>query len=470
MFEQAYYNSIPAEPTSEGDFLHDYEVKGWKLTPRLYQILAVAVVANIAMITVFLETPFMTARGCDGPLVNRVCEVLDTVYVGTKLFGTDRQVVDEAYKKTELGDADITFIDVSNADSPLEYPQGYFQIANPEEYAARLAQQNQMSMNSGYIAPGIPANPTTTVMPGLVNTPQVLPTPNPNAVEGDLPTFDNSNPTTVTSPGTKKGGGGGRVRTVPGNPTVAGITKNPTVTASPSPAPTIPPGAPTDPNAINKRPFKDLAAKVLGLQADKKVDLQAPVQLSATAKIDKDGKITPGTFKFIKVVSSDPQLVDVVKDAVSAFNDSNLLQYLQPISGERIDFSILQDQANITAGIESDLERESKANAVVGIIKLGIQEAITKKQDEIQKIQMQLAVTNTPELVSDLQNEQDDLALLQNTLVKADGKKLSISFTAPKDILHQMIQRKLDEQAAEMKKENGNATGTPNSNNAVNKY
>src|SRR5215831_6101632 len=145
MFEQAYYNSIPAEPTSEGDFLHDYEVKGWKLTPRLYQILAVAVVANIAMITVFLETPFMTARGCDGPLVNRVCEVLDTVYVGTKLFGTDRQVVDEAYKKTELGDADITFIDVSNADAPLDYPQGYFQIANPEEYAALLAQQQNQS-------------------------------------------------------------------------------------------------------------------------------------------------------------------------------------------------------------------------------------------------------------------------------------------------------------------------------------
>jgi hypothetical protein len=396
-------------------------------------------------------------------LISRVCQVLDTVEVATALFGTPREYVDQAYTKTDLGDADITFVDVSNADAPLEYPAGYFQIANPED---QLTSPDQASLNNGYISPGLP-NPSTDSQP-LINTPQVLPTPNPNAVdESSLP--KSIDDTSTTPPAAKKGRGKGKT---PDNDTVASNNTNSANTnqANPTASQTIPPNAPTDANAINSRPFKDLAAKVLGLQAAKTLDLQAPLQLSATAKIDKDGKIAKGSFKFIKVVSSDKELVDVAKDAVSAFNDSNLLTYLQPISGERVDFSLLQDDKNISAGIQSELERESKATAVVGLLKLGIQQAINKKQDEIKNLQTQLAATNDPNIARQLQNEQDDLALLNATVIVADGKKLSITFTAPKDILHQMIQRKLDEQAAQMKKENGNAIATPNNSNAINKF
>jgi len=464
MFEQAYYTAAPAEPVREGDFLYHYEVRGWQLGPRIYKILGVAVLANLLVVLIFVETPFMTARGCDGPLISRVCQVLDTVEVATALFGTPRQYVDQAYNKTDLGDADITFIDVSNADAPLEYPAGYFQIANPED---QLPSADQASLNNGYIAPGIPANPSTN-MPPLINTPQVLPTPNANAVdESSLPkSIDDSTGT----PGVKKGRGG-RIKKPDDTTTSSTNSNSNTNSANPTASPTIPPNAPTDPSAINSRPFKDLAAKVLGLQAAKTVDLQAPLQLSATAKIDKDGKIAKGSFKFVKVVSSDKELVDVAKDAVSAFNDSNLLTYLQPISGERVDFSLVQDDKNISAGIQSELERETRATAVVGLLKLGIQQAINKKQDEIKNLQTQLAATNDPALAAQLQNEQDDLALLNATQVVANGKTLSVTFTAPKNILHQMIQRKLDEQAAQIKKEGGGTTsGTPENNNAVNKY
>ena len=44
-------------------------------------------------------------KGCESPLVGRVCDVLDTVYVSSMLFGTDRDYVDAVYDKTELGDA-----------------------------------------------------------------------------------------------------------------------------------------------------------------------------------------------------------------------------------------------------------------------------------------------------------------------------------------------------------------------------
>ena len=462
MFEQAYYNAAPAEPVREGDFLYGYEVGGWQLGPRIYKILGAAVIANLLMLVIFAETPFMTARGCDGPLISRVCQVLDTVEVATALFGTPREYVDQAYNKTDLGDADITFVDVSNADAPLEYPAGYFQIANPED---QLPSADQASLNNGYLAPGIPANPAQSAPP-LINTPQVLPTPNPNAVdESSLPKSidDTAGSPTVTV----KKGRGGRIKK-PSDTATAKTDGNTNPTAAnPTVSPTLPPNVPTDPNAINSRPFKDLAAKVLGMQAAKTVDLQAALQLSATAKIDKDGKIAKGSFKFIKVVSSDKELVDVAKDAVSAFNDSNLLTYLQPISGERVDFSLQQDDKNISAGIQSDLERESKATAVVGLLKLGIQQVINKKQDNIQKLQAQLATTNDPAIAAQLQDEQDDLALLNATQVVANGKTLSITFTAPKDILHQMIQRKLDEQAAQMKKEGGTTSGTPENSNAI---
>jgi hypothetical protein len=187
--------------------------------------------------------------------------------------------------------------------------------------------------------------------------------------------------------------------------------------------------------------------------------------------LDKDGKIAKGSFRFNNVQSSNKDLVDVAKDAVAAFNDSNLLKYLSAIGGKQIDFSLHQDQTSIAAGITSVLESESRAKSVVGIIKLGFDMAKNDKEKEIANLQTQIAAAKTPEeaatLQSELQNTQDDLALLNAAVVEPKGKVLSITFNAPKDILHQMIQRKIDEQAAQMKKESGNATATPNQNNAI---
>src|SRR5262249_25532943 len=174
-----------------------------------------------------------------------------------------------------------------------------------------------------------PMNPLTNTPP-LTSQPQVLPTPNPNAVDESALPKGIDDGTSPAAPSMKKGSGG-RLPKVPNNNTVAGVTGNPTASPSPEPSPTIPPGAPTNPKALNKKPFKDLAAKVIELQTKKTLDLTAPLDLSATAKLDKDGKIAKGSFKFNNVQSSNQDLVDVAKGAVAAFNDSNLLKYLQAI-------------------------------------------------------------------------------------------------------------------------------------------
>ena len=182
MFEQSYVNQVPAQPIKEGEFLYNYEIGSWKFTPRLYQILGASVVANLVLLAIFGQASFLTAKGCDSPLVDKVCQVLDTVYIGTMLFGTDREYADVAYDPTRLEPGDeVTFVDVSNLEAPLEYPEGYFQLANPEQFTA----QDQASLNSGFLAPGIPITPPQTSQ-GLINTPQVLPTPNAGAVDESL--------------------------------------------------------------------------------------------------------------------------------------------------------------------------------------------------------------------------------------------------------------------------------------------
>src|SRR4051812_19692885 len=131
MFEQSYINTAPAEPLHEGDFLYNYEGRSWKLGPRIYEILAASAVVNLVFIAILAQTPILTAKGCDGPLVGKVCQVLDTVYMGAMLFGTEREYADAAYDPTRLEPGDeITFVDVSNLDTQLEYPSGFVDMTN----------------------------------------------------------------------------------------------------------------------------------------------------------------------------------------------------------------------------------------------------------------------------------------------------------------------------------------------------
>jgi hypothetical protein len=51
-------------------------------------------------------------------------------YVGTMLFGTEREYVDKEYEKIDLGDSDITFIDASNVEPQFSYPSDYDKYAN----------------------------------------------------------------------------------------------------------------------------------------------------------------------------------------------------------------------------------------------------------------------------------------------------------------------------------------------------
>lgn len=444
MFEDSLYNQEPAEPVKEGEFLYNYELKTWDITPRIYKIIGASVIVNILVILIAGQGSLLTAKTCDSPLVGRVCQVLDTVYVGSLLFGTQREYVDAAYDKTDLGDADITFVDVSGATPPLEYPAGYFQLANPEQFAI----QQQMAANPTLGIPGIP-NPATPG--GLISSTPNLPKYNPNVVdESKLPTFNSEDDPPIAT--MRKNRRGGRINATPDDSTTASTNTNTNTTTNPTVGSKDPKVDPTDPISgveLNKRPFVDLANNVNDLLDKNQVKLETAFVVNANGKLTKDGKLDPKSFRYLQVASTDQKMIDVVKEAIEAINDSGYLQYLKDLSGK--DFSLLlqQDDLNISAVVQSEMESDKRANSIKSALTLLIDIAKSRKTAQ-----------NAD------QNDKDDLVLLENAKVETDGKKVVIKFTVPKEIALPMIQRKLAEQKAQPRQPNGAAKAKPNDNTA----
>ena len=450
MFEQSLYEpETIAEPTAEGDLFHNYEITNWNLGPRIYKILGMSAVANVLAILIVGQTSLLTMKGCESPLVSSVCQVLDTIYVGTRLFGTDREYIDAVYDKTELGDAEVTFVDVTGITPPLSYPEGYFQVANPVEFQVLLdAQNNSTGLTTIDDYAGIPTSPPITSGGNLFDTPQTLPKQNPDVIDGQLPTFNNGG--TVASKPPRQGrrnGNGGRVTTPSKTPKTDGtpdeddtavtVKPSPSPSPSPSPAPTVVPTGPIADVELNKRPFVDLGNFVNDLVDKKQVQLDSKFLINATGKLDEKGKLDAKSFRFIKAESADAKMIEVVKEAIEALNESGYLQYLSLLNGKVLSFQIQQDDNNVTALVQTEFENELRPKTIQTLLNAYIDDKKKNKEK--------------PEAD---QNDKDDLALLQKATVKAVGKKILISFEIPKADAQQMIQRKLAEQKAQPKPQN----------------
>jgi hypothetical protein len=450
MFEQSYANTAPAEPAKQGDFLYGYEIRSWQLTPRLYQILAASAVINLIFVAILAQTPILTAKGCDSPLVGKVCQVLDTVYVGALLFGTDREYADVEYDPTRLEpDDDITFVDVSNLEAPLQYPEGYFQLANPEQQYGLI---NESALNNGFAAPGIPLNPTT--MPNLTDTPQVLPTPNENPIQGTLPSFDNP---TITTPKTRRGGG--RIRTP--NSTLAQTDVNansnptlPNVTTPNANASAQQDQAVVDDNGvfINKRPLVDQAKETLAqIQASQvKLDTPFKIVIEGTLGPGKDGKtVVLKNPKQIKDpnVKNDPVIEKLVTDWILRVGDSGWLGYLdkfdtkKKLKSRKVSIAVEQNSSDFVASLRSEQPSEPEAGTAASGLSLILQ-------------------------VGAKATSGDEQVFLSNASTTSDGKFLVFNFKMPTADVQQIIQRKLADLEKSVNQPNSTAVVGPTNNNA----
>jgi hypothetical protein len=420
MFEQKLQDQeITSQDAPQVQLFKDYEIKSWNVSTRIYQILGASIFLNLIAILVMGQSNLLTRKGCDSPLVGSVCQVLDMVYMGSDVLGANTQYIDGEFVHTDLGDADITYLDVTGIEPQLKYPDGYFALANPGTQVETV----ETPADGGFpTIPGI-SRPVPSTGTDLSGMPQVTPTPNKNPVDGDLPLPDvndaDPNPTIAKTPPF-----GGRPRGFGGNTRV----KTPK-TPKPTPDPTATATATTDDGlpsiVINRDALKLYGEWVKGEIAQKNVDLSSQFDISATGKLDKDGKIIKETFKYNTVRTTDPEMVNIVRAAIEAVNDSGYLKWLSEVSGKDLTLSIAQDNDFLTGTVQTEVESPRRANTLRTLFKLYIDQTVKKKQ------------------LSDKPDDKDDLEILKNAQVETNGNKVIIQFKVPKAVAQALIQKKL---------------------------
>lgn len=449
MFEQELYDQQnPGVALHPGDLFYNYEIKNWIFSPRLYKILAASAIFNITALLVVGTSGLLTARGCNSPFVGRVCQVLDTVYVGSLIFGTESEYADADYTKTELEDADVTFVDVTGVEPPLSYPEGYFALANPEQQFTNVTDPN---FGPGFLAPGIPANASPPGGGGLINTPPISPNVNPNAIDGTLPssplgdTADNPTVAGSTKGRGRRGGLGGRTNsnsnanTEPTNTN----TSNPTVAENTDEAKLDPWGV-----YINKRPMKEKAPGSLDMIEKEVIKIDSPfkVSIAASLGVGKDGKTI--VLKNPKPIPADtsttnPEMVKFVQDWIIAVGDAGWFGYLTRLDPKpkNVIITVEQNDTELIATVKADQPTENQAKtqaSSLGVFLVGA--ALVAKGDE--------------------------QSFLQKASVTSEGKNFILNFKIPKPEVKDMVLRKLAEQKAKEAKPEGNALARPSDNTA----
>jgi len=417
----------------ETELFKDYELKSWEIDPRIYKILAASVLVNIFIVVGLTKANFLTAKSCDTPFVSSVCSVLDTLYVGSELLNANGEFVSKDYDKTELSDDDeIIMVDMTGEYPPLAYPEGYFALANPDQFTAMPNDPN-MPFSSSTDIPGMTTNPTTNGT-DLLNTNPTLPQQNNNVLQGEMPTSPLGRTNNPTYPKIKK-------YPNPVNPKKSNPVKN----KSPKELPKIDGDTTAEKEKtdqdqkpiesetvkeveINKQPFEKLGDTVNAKLEKKEIDLDKLFSVEMNGLITDDGKLDRKKSKFGKS-SGDEQMVNIAKSAIEAVGDSGFLGYLKIQGIDKVNFTLLQDDKQIYIVLiseqktpETALTMASKFNSVLSTVKLADSTGIKKLDD-------------------------NSKTLVNNSEVKGEGKNFVLKVTIPKTDARSLINRSLKERA-----------------------
>jgi len=462
MFEQSsqsheYRYEPAAEPLKEGDPFYNYEIRNWDIGPRIYKILGVSTVINVALLLIVAQTSLLTMKGCDSPLVGSMCQVLDTVYVGSMLFGTDREYVDAEYVETDLGDADITYVDVTGADNQkLYYPANYFQIANPEKYDPVTGQPIDQGFGNleAQNIPGIPNSSTNgfgNVTPypstpppsgsNLFNTPQHLPKQNANPLSGfsgGSETHTSAGPRNVRP---HKGQSRPPSNTEPG--AEGDPNENHAAEVKPTPLPTAEPTDPVQAVVINREPLKKYGRAMAQRIESHEVDINAPFKVEAEAVLTSDGhmdtSIDPKTKQKRSRITSglgDEKLVKAASEAIAAVGDSGWLGYLSSQKIEKIRFVFGQTDDKMIVTIFADAPKGKDAQGVangLNILKQG---------------------------ASLLNLGDDEKTLLSAATIGVKDKQMVVYFELPNQVAQAMIARNIQRAKEEEQNRANNAAAS----------
>lgn len=449
------------------ELFESYEIKNWNFSPRLYKIFGAAAILNIFTLFVIAQANIFTTRGCDSPLVGNFCQVLDTIYLGSSLLGTDSNFESRDYVKNELKDADITFVDVTGAAPPLTYPAGYFALANPEGFSSM--QSPDMNGNFPALPPpginGFPNFPNPKINNGndLMAIPQVTPTPNKKAVIDQIPDSpfsfgDNPiNPNPVPAPknvtrntpirrypsGKSKvtKGSPGKLPDLPGTETAENKPAekpsevNPPITGS----------AAVDDFKPNKKPFEDLGDTVNEGLAKKEIDLNKPFLVVLEGVITADGKLDSKKSKFIKA-EGDEKMKEVARQAIEAVGNSGFLVYLKNSGVDKVNFTLVQDDKQINVIIVSEQKDLNKAKTTASSLNNMLSIVKTLDANGVKKL------------------DENSKVLIENSKITSDGKNFVLNFALPKQTAQDIITKTLKDRAEKRAAQQPKSSADVNSN------
>ncbi len=434
----------------------NYEVKSWNFSEHLYKAFIISAIIHAFFFTVVSQIDLFGTKACDSPYINKVCQVLETAYVSSLLLGTDTEFSSREYQRTELSEEDeVTFIDLTS--DQFKYPPGYFETvrAYDPDYSENLSQDSSGSLTANK------ANSSDNSLLADITKPQTLPTPNPNPVVGDLPkpqpldevTKKNRFPQWRRFP----------YRQSLSNDTVAkndsdqsedpienmnantnrlvnadqvlnsrqqNVNRNPNQNAN-------------QPNQnanqiadlleieqqklFNKKPLEDFGMKYGQAILNKELDLNAPFEIEVKAGLDEFGKLVK---PLVNVKSdSDSKMVEVAKEAISAFSDSQLLLTLYNAGVRFVTIKFAQDKDNLQAIITSDAGTPNRAAAIQSSIRLALQVAL-----------------------SNMKPESDEVKLMSKAEISAQGKIFIINFLIPHNEKMELIEKNLRSLQEKLKK------------------
>jgi hypothetical protein len=448
-----------------------YEINKPHTSPMMWKIVGATLAIHFAAFLTFSQFNLLQTKACDSPYVGKVCEVLDAAYIGSIFMGTDRTSVDKPYEKTELEDADITFVDVSNLE-PFKYPEGYFEPEVSENDLAVVDANGIPTTNANPVMtngiPGIPnsGNPTFSTpkvtVPPMPNIGSIggkkggfgknakLPKPAINVITtddldgfeivGKNPTTDKNNKAAVVS--TVRPDKGKLPNKSPGKLPILTDKQSEAVNGT---KPKVDESKPVTAVEINKAAWDNLADDLIVKVSAKEVDLTQPFTVVLDGTLTKDGKFDNSIDKNTKKPKSqfiksdgDQKMVDVAKQALEALGDSGWLGYLRNIGVEKVNFTLIQDGENIRAIIVSDQPDEDRAKTIYS----GMNALIAGAKFTVKG--------------------KDEQMLLQGAKVTREGKNFIMNVVIPKPIAQDMINRQLQDKQAKAK-----ATTTPQSNSVA---
>lgn len=429
----------------ELDLLQNYEIKAWDINPRFYKIIGASAVINVLIFAVLGNTNLLSSRACDSPFVSKVCQVLDTVYVGARLFSGEKDYVVKDYAKTKIDDSEVVWIDQTGVGPKFDYPEGYFQIANP------VAAEDEFAMNPENSFDTIPSTPDpgfSNPLPpisnndsGLLASRPKLPKRNRRPAKGNLPDSpfgiaddkDNKDDKLKNdSPSTLPGSDAATAKNDKND-------KNTKPEKNPLEENTAVKSDPVKGIDINRKPLDDLADEALAKYLSKEVDFSQQFLIKMTGEITKNGRLNRDKSKFAKAQGNE-QIVNLAKRAIESVGDSGWLGYLSDVDLKQLDLTLAQNDLQFVAVVVSKASSSERAKSVSSILRNAISARKLAHTSGLSKL------------------EDDELALLNAAKITSEGNLVKINFNLPKPIAQKMIDDRLREYQAKKLKEK---QGTP---------